>query len=136
MVLFFTHIPFVENHTINATPPERLQQYKSICLSNFRRNHPLPFFIHCQARNQGGLPPLKIFHLSWKICWTKIKTITHSSKNLAPLRKLFTPSGVPSWLRDYSLRNHILMQTFFGMVFDWICTPLVLTGIPNKMNNF
>jgi len=29
MVLFFTHIPFVVNHTINATPPERLQQYQS-----------------------------------------------------------------------------------------------------------
>jgi len=27
MVLFFTHIPFVVNHTFNATPPERLQQY-------------------------------------------------------------------------------------------------------------
>jgi len=27
MVLFFTHIPFLVNHTINATPPERLQQY-------------------------------------------------------------------------------------------------------------
>jgi len=26
MVLFFTHIPFVVNHTINATSPERLQQ--------------------------------------------------------------------------------------------------------------
>jgi len=26
MVLFFTHIPFVVNHTINATPPERLQE--------------------------------------------------------------------------------------------------------------
>jgi len=28
MVLFFTHIPFVVNHTINATPPEMLQQYQ------------------------------------------------------------------------------------------------------------
>jgi len=28
MVLFFTHIPFVVNHTINATPPDRLQQGK------------------------------------------------------------------------------------------------------------
>jgi len=27
IVLFFTHIPFVVNHAINATPPERLQQY-------------------------------------------------------------------------------------------------------------
>ena len=25
-VLFFTHIPFVVNHTINATPPERLHR--------------------------------------------------------------------------------------------------------------
>jgi len=29
MVLFFTHIPFVVNHTINATLPERMQQYES-----------------------------------------------------------------------------------------------------------
>ena len=28
VVLFFTHIPFVVNHTINATPPERLQHYQ------------------------------------------------------------------------------------------------------------
>jgi len=27
MVLFFTYIPFVVNHTFSATPPERLQQY-------------------------------------------------------------------------------------------------------------
>jgi len=26
-VLFFAHIPFVVNHTFNATPPERLQRY-------------------------------------------------------------------------------------------------------------
>ena len=29
MVLFFTHIPFVVNHTFNSTPPERLQQLPS-----------------------------------------------------------------------------------------------------------
>jgi len=28
MVLFFTHIPFVVNHTFNATPPERLQHHR------------------------------------------------------------------------------------------------------------
>jgi len=27
MFLFFAHIPFVVNHTIIATPPERLQHY-------------------------------------------------------------------------------------------------------------
>ena len=30
MVLFFTHIPFVVNHIINATPPERLQHYACV----------------------------------------------------------------------------------------------------------
>jgi len=29
VVLFFAHIPFVVNHTFNATPAERLQQYRS-----------------------------------------------------------------------------------------------------------
>jgi len=35
MVLFFTHIPFVVNHIINATPPERLQQHPL----HFTTNH-------------------------------------------------------------------------------------------------
>ena len=38
MVLFFTHIPFVVNHTINATPPEKLQQHKT------SHNQTLPWF--------------------------------------------------------------------------------------------
>jgi len=32
--LFFAHIPFVVNHTINATPPERLQQYYRLLLAS------------------------------------------------------------------------------------------------------
>jgi len=49
MVLFFMHIPFVVNHTTNATPPERLQQYTS------------PDYT--QGRTQGGgwgYPPLEL----------------------------------------------------------------------------
>jgi len=34
MVLFFAHIPFVVNHTINATPPERLQQHPLLFTTN------------------------------------------------------------------------------------------------------
>jgi len=30
MLLFFAHIPFVVNHTINAKPPEKLQ-HRFIC---------------------------------------------------------------------------------------------------------
>jgi len=32
--LFFAHIPFVVNHTINATPPERLQQHPLLFTSH------------------------------------------------------------------------------------------------------
>jgi len=32
--LFFAHIPFMVNHTMNATPPERLQHYYRITKSN------------------------------------------------------------------------------------------------------
>jgi len=34
MVLFFRHIPFVVNHTFNATSPERLQQNQ--CMPLYR----------------------------------------------------------------------------------------------------
>ena len=34
VVLFFTHIPFVVNHTFNATPMERLQQYQQLSYEN------------------------------------------------------------------------------------------------------
>ena len=34
MVLFFTHVRFVVNHTINATPPERLQQHPLLFTTN------------------------------------------------------------------------------------------------------
>ena len=38
--LFFAHIPFVVNHTINATPPERLQQKQDLVqyLTNLQAN--------------------------------------------------------------------------------------------------
>jgi len=43
MVLFFAHIPFVVNHTFNATPPERLQQYwpgyRKILANRFKHHH-------------------------------------------------------------------------------------------------
>jgi len=34
MVLFFTHIPFMVIHTINTTPPERLQQHPLFFTTN------------------------------------------------------------------------------------------------------
>ena len=53
MVLFFRHIPFVANHTINATPPERLQQYHQV---SFSRSQKSDVFCFC------GLPPVGLLH--------------------------------------------------------------------------
>jgi len=39
MVFFFTHIPFVVNHTINATPPEWLQQLIENMLESSMHRH-------------------------------------------------------------------------------------------------
>ena len=36
ILFFFTHIPFVVNHTFNATPPERLQQYSLFVFESFK----------------------------------------------------------------------------------------------------
>jgi len=43
MVLFFTHIPFVVIHTINATPPERLQHHEDLINFVATRQRPTKF---------------------------------------------------------------------------------------------
>jgi len=44
MVLFFTHMPFVVNHTINATPLERLQQFQQCFCTMRQKRHSLLAF--------------------------------------------------------------------------------------------
>ena len=54
MVLFFAHIPFVVNHTIKATPPERLQQLHSINSSTLKRNkNTLHLYFWRSQKNYG-----------------------------------------------------------------------------------
>jgi len=62
MVLFFAHIPFVGNHTFNATPPERLQQYfRCVMLYlNKRKMHP--------------------FNKTYKLFCVKAKTLSKQSR--------------------------------------------------------
>ena len=52
VVLFFTHIPFVVNHTIKATPPERLQP--GVELGGYQEGH-------CPPKKFSGLF-LKVLH--------------------------------------------------------------------------
>ena len=55
-----------------------------------------------QVRTQeGDDSPRKIFVPTGKLSWTYFKTIGHSFKKLSPLRKLFSPPGVPNWLRAW-----------------------------------
>jgi len=49
---------------------------------------------------RGASPHEKIFVHHWKMCWTNSLTLLHIRLKIwAPLRKLFAPPGVPSWLR-------------------------------------
>ena len=88
-----------------------------------------------QARNQGAQegasPALEKFSPPpGKMCWTWFKTIGHSSKIWTPLRKLFTPPGVPRWLRACLLvasmpgkhRNAFLkLSTVLGWIHFFTC---------------
>jgi len=79
MVLFFTHIPFVVNHTFNATLPERLQQnYPMRFMRPLKSVHqnqaeakewteafsaPILFFILKKARDKDACYVNRVFEL-------------------------------------------------------------------------
>ena len=66
MVLFFTHIPFVVNRTINATPPERLQQprqFRSVSAEPLAVTSGTPVEKHCcnqWGKARGSHEPIRI----------------------------------------------------------------------------
>jgi len=63
MVLFFTHIPFVVNHTINATPPERLQHYHSLQYIY----HTLQLLVFLTLCNLNKTRHHAVTHISYKM---------------------------------------------------------------------
>jgi len=63
MVLFFTHIPFVVNHTINATSPERLQQLQFLSFSNSNINS-IPTYL---PKNQILSPNYQFSQRIWYV---------------------------------------------------------------------
>ena len=89
ILLFFVHIPFVVNHTINATPPERLQQHPLL----FTTNHTdRTFFVW---RLNSARPPypghstiLLRSEIPSSIC-VKLRTMAASNNRDHPTRSLF-----------------------------------------------
>jgi len=62
-------------------------------------------FVHVcqlQARNQGGEAPLETFCPLEKCVGHSLKLFDTVQKIRAPLKKLFVPPSVPSWLRAWS----------------------------------
>ena len=88
MVLLFTHIPFVVNHTINQTPPERLQQHPLL----FTTNHTDCTFFVWRLNSAQPSHPGHSTILSWSeipsgIC-AKLRTVAasnnrHHARNLS-----------------------------------------------------
>jgi len=84
MVLYFTHIPFVVTHTINASPPERLQQSTSVNIifkiSRCVTTSPVVLRWMCESPRTGcswrTTPYIYVARTSnnrvivvWKLCW-------------------------------------------------------------------
>jgi len=97
IVFFFTHIPFLVNHTFNATPPERLQQ------------HPPPSFLQrtaliarsfCKGSTWYDLPHpghstiLLRSEIPSGMC-TKLRTVAASNNRDHPTRSLYYCLFVP-----------------------------------------
>jgi len=79
MVLFFTHILFVVNHTINATPLERLQQHPLL----FTTNHTIHMFFVWRLKSaQPPHPGHSIILLQLEIpsgMCAKVRTVAASN---------------------------------------------------------
>ena len=76
--LFFAHIPFMVNHTINATPPERLQQYQEaehlmfsqLVHNNCSKKHSILCLLHSNV----CLPIAEQIHT--RLVWSACKSLT------------------------------------------------------------
>jgi len=87
--LFFAHIPFVVNHTINATPPERLQQRPLL----FTTNHTDPtFFVRRLTLARPSHPGHSTILLRSEILsgmCAKLRTAAASNNRDHPTRSLY-----------------------------------------------
>ena len=79
MVLFFTHIPFVVNHTFNAIPPERLQQHPLF----LQRTTPI-----ARSLCEGWTPHDLHILVTAPFCWRVSHFVTHKNE----VWMWFTPS--------------------------------------------
>ena len=83
---------FLLNHT-RIENPHRVRK-KTFC---FLRS----IEVHRPVTRRGEASPRKIVVPTGNICWMYFETIGHSLKNCPPLRKIFSPPGVPNWLRAW-----------------------------------
>ena len=109
MVLFFTHIPFVVNHTINATPLERLQQHPLL----FTTNHTdRTFFVwrlnSARPPHPGHSSILLRSEIPSSMC-AKLRTVATSNNRDHPTRSLyyclFAPHAYVFVLRAHPVRG-------------------------------
>ena len=72
-------------------------------------SEPISSITYCQARNQEGEAPQKIYLIPMEKCvGHSLKLLDIVQKIWAPLRKLFAPRGVPRWLRACLLRLSVV----------------------------
>jgi len=112
MVLFFRHIPFVVNHTFNATPPERLQQHPLLFIMN---RTDCTFFV-------------------WRLTLAQPSHPGHSTI----LLRLEIPSSMCAKLRTVAASNnrvHMPWSLYYCLFAPHISMVLFFTHIPFVVNH-
>jgi len=98
MVLFFTHIPFVVNHTINATPPERLQQCVMFTPQTVSRSAKPPGSLvsgpHCNYKK--AKEHYNNHHNYHKLCAAMFDSFVQTDADKSKLRKIEIVFPIPS----------------------------------------
>ena len=117
MVLFFTHIPFVVNHTINATPLERLQQYSCVTHVNICSCVIVCFVVESNVRwSQASCDLYFIRTVRWgsflvrhKVCATA--TAKKESRDIAYIRTFREWTALYSPVPMESTSNEIISSS-------------------------
>jgi len=78
-VLFFTHIPFVVNHTFNVTSTERLQQHSLLFITNCTYRMFFLWSLHLAQPSHPGHSTILLESESPSIMCAKLRTVATSN---------------------------------------------------------
>jgi len=86
--LFFAHIPFMVNHTINATPPEKLQQHPLLFTTNHTDRTFFVWRLNSARPSHPGHSTILLCSEIPSSMYEKLRTVAASNNRDHPTRSL------------------------------------------------